>query len=295
MTDSVRLVAPAKINLYLAVGARRTDGYHDLVTVFQALDERASDVVTVARAEVLTVVCEPDIGVPVGENLATRAVRALAELLGREPGLEVRIEKRIPAAGGLGGASSDAAAAIRGACRLWGVDAGSPEVVAIARRLGADVVFFLVGGTALFTGRGDVLTERLPTPPLPIVLVNPGEPVPTPAAYAAFDRVLPQPAPPVEPMLTALRSGDVASLVGLLHNDLSGPACDIAPGTGDALRFLRGAPGVSAALVSGSGSTVFGVCEDETSAMQAVALASEAGWWSCATAAAAQGVVEIQG
>lgn len=295
MTDRIRVLAPAKINLYLAVGARRPDGYHDLATVFQALDERASDVVTVTVADTLTVACEPDIGVPAEENLVTRAVRALADHAGREPALGVHVLKAIPAAGGLGGASSDAAAALFGACRLWGIDSTSAEVIAIARSLGADVPFFMVGGTALYGGRGDVLSERLPTPALSLVLVNPGEPVPTPAAYAAFDRILPQPAPSVEGILTALKSGDVASLPGLLHNDLSDAASRVAPGTAEALRFLRGVPGVSGALVSGSGSTVFGVCVDEASAECAAALARDVGWWACVTATSAHGVREIYG
>ncbi|MGB4593625.1 MAG: 4-(cytidine 5'-diphospho)-2-C-methyl-D-erythritol kinase [Coriobacteriia bacterium] len=290
MTDRVTLLAPAKVNLYLAVGARRSDGYHDLVTVFQSLDERAADVVTVSLANELNVVCEPDIGVPSGENLASRAIRALAGVVGRTPAIDVCIEKRIPPAGGLGGASADAAAALVGACTLWGLDVATPEILDLARSLGADVPFFLVGGTALYGGRGDVLMKRLPFVRLPVVLINPGEPVSTPAAYAAFDRLLPQAAPPVERMVSALRAGDVPSIVGSLHNDLTDAACAVAPGTADALRFVRAIPGVSGALVSGSGSTVFAVCADDVTADSVAAQAGDAGWWTLATATGEYGI-----
>lgn len=295
VADRITLRAPAKVNLYLAVGPRRPDGYHDLTTVFQALDERASDTVTVSPAPSLQVVCEPDIGVPVLDNLAARAVTALADATGREPHLRLHIRKRIPAAGGLGGASSDAAAALLGACALWGVDPASSDVVAIARRLGADVVFFLTGGTALYAGRGDELVETLPTPSMSIVLVNPGEPVPTPAAYAEFDRLPVRSVPSAAPLLAALRSGDVPSVAGAMHNGLDEAACAIAPGSAAALRHLRSAPGVLGALVSGSGSTVFGVCADEAAATAVAAKARSVGWWACVTASADAGIVEIPG
>lgn len=294
MTDRVTLLAPAKVNLYLAVGARRSDGYHDLTTVFQSLDERAADVVTVSRADELSVVCEPDIGVPPGENLASRAIQALAVVAGLTPTLGVRIEKRIPAAGGLGGASADAAAALVGACTLWGLDVDAPEVLDVARELGSDVPFFLVGGAALYRGRGDVLVERLPFVRLPVVLINPGEPASTPAAYAAFDRLLPQAAPPVEPMLSALRAGDVPSIIRSLHNDLSDAACAVAPGTADVLRFVRAIPGVLGALVSGSGSTTFAMCDDDATARRVAALAGDAGWWSLATATGEFGITRLE-
>ncbi|MEN6429290.1 MAG: 4-(cytidine 5'-diphospho)-2-C-methyl-D-erythritol kinase, partial [Coriobacteriales bacterium] len=195
MPASLTLLAPAKINLYLAVGGRRSDGYHDVVTVLQSLDTRLSDVVTVTEAESFSVVCEPDIGLPVEDNIATRTISALAGFAGRTPDVAVRIEKQIPAAAGLGGASADAAAVLVGACRLWGIDANTPQVLGLAQSLGADVPFFISGGTAVYGGRGDVLLRRLTTPRFAVVLANADEPVPTPAAYAAFDR-LPHPQAP---------------------------------------------------------------------------------------------------
>ncbi|MDO8950282.1 MAG: 4-(cytidine 5'-diphospho)-2-C-methyl-D-erythritol kinase [Actinomycetota bacterium] len=291
LTDHVTLISPGKVNLFLEVGARRTDGYHDVATVLQALDERAADVVEMAPADALAVTCVPDIGVSAEDNLATRALVLLGEVAGRTPAFAVTLRKRLPAAAGLGGASSNAAAVLVGACRLWGLDPASGEVLGIARSLGADVPFFIEGGTALYTGRGDVLARRLPTNALSLVLINPGEPVSTAAAYAHFDRRLRGPARDVTTMLEALQSGDSSAVASALANNLGDVAVEIAPSVGEARSFLRQAPGVLGALVAGSGSTVFGICEDQTSAEDVAREAStREGWWSVATCASSTGV-----
>ncbi|PKQ37678.1 MAG: 4-(cytidine 5'-diphospho)-2-C-methyl-D-erythritol kinase [Actinobacteria bacterium HGW-Actinobacteria-1] len=293
--ERITLLAPAKVNLFLAVGDRRPDGYHDVVTILQALDERVADTVIIERADVLTVICEPSIGIPAEENLAFRALEGLGALVGREPAFSVTISKRVPAAGGLGGASADAAAALVGACRLWGLPADSPEVTALAASLGADVPFFIAGGTALYAGRGDMLVRRLDTPALDLVVVNPGVPVSTPAAYATFDRLLRPAVPTVDGMLRALASHDIGEISAQLFNNLAEAACDLAPEVAEALHFVSQSEGVLGAIVSGSGSSVFGVCEDAETAER---VAHDAGmhgdWWASATMARPGGSAEIE-
>ncbi|MDO9556654.1 MAG: hypothetical protein Q7J82_03630 [Coriobacteriia bacterium] len=274
------LVAPAKVNLYLAVGQRRPDGYHDLTTVFQALE--LADVVRVDPDDSFSVTYEPDLGIPRGEDLVSLVSMALAQRLGRELQGAFTVYKRIPAAGGLGGGSSDAAATIVALCAMWGVPAETPEVVDVARAVGADVAFFLVGGTALYTGRGDTLVRRLPDPGLDVVVINPGEPVPTAAAYAAFDRLLLPPAPPVEPLLGALASTGT-NIGGLLFDNLTEASTGMVPSVGGALAFLRSEPGVLGAEMAGSGSTVFALCPTPEVASSIAEKARDRGWWSAVT------------
>jgi len=293
-TDHVTLLSPAKVNLFLEIGGRREDGYHDLVTVFQALDERASDLVEIAVADTLSVICLPDIGVSMNDNIVTRALVRLGDVVGRKPEFAVTIRKHLPAAAGLGGASSNAAAALVGACILWGIEPASTDVLGVARELGADVPFFIEGGTALYGGRGDVLTKRLPTPALALVLVNPGEPVSTAIAYATFDRRLRSAPANPSALLHELAEGDVGGIARSLGNNLGEVAVEIAPSVGAALAFVQSAPGVLRAIVAGSGSTVFGICESEAAAGR---VASEAarreGWWAVAAGTSPFGVRRI--
>lgn len=277
---TVTLLAPAKVNLYLAVGPRRTDGYHGLVTVFQALD--LCDVIEYDPDASFRVTYEPDLGLAPGEDLVSVVSLALAERIGRDLRGAFTIHKHIPAAGGLGGGSSDAAAAIVALCATWGIQIDSPEVAGVARSVGADVAFFLEGGTALYTGRGDQLARRLPDPDMDIVVVNPGEPVPTGAAYAAFDRLLTVPPPAVEPVIEALIA-EPQRLGGLLFDSLTEASTGLVPVVGDALAFLRLQEGVAGAEMAGSGSTVFGLCADRETAVSVARQAHDAGWWAAAT------------
>ncbi|MDZ4654709.1 MAG: 4-diphosphocytidyl-2C-methyl-D-erythritol kinase [Coriobacteriia bacterium] len=278
--EALTLLAPAKVNLYLAVGPRRPDGYHDLATVFQALD--LADVVTFVPDAPFSVTYEPDLGIAHGEDLVSIVSAALAERLGRELRGAFTVYKRIPAAGGLGGGSSDAAAAIVALCAAWGASTESAEVVNVARAVGADVAFFLQGGTALYVGRGDVLARWLPDPGLDVVVVNPGEPVPTAAAYAAFDRLLPAPTPSIEPLLEALASGG-QGVGGLLFDSLTEASTGLVPAVGDALAFLRAESGMLGAEMAGSGSTVFALCSSAGVADSIAEKARGYGWWSLAT------------
>ncbi|MCX8006858.1 MAG: 4-(cytidine 5'-diphospho)-2-C-methyl-D-erythritol kinase [Coriobacteriia bacterium] len=290
MPSQVVLAAPAKVNLYLAVHERTSDGYHRLSTVFQALDDRLSDVVRLSPATGFSVSMSPDVGVPETENLAFRAAVSIAREAGVADGLEVFIEKRIPAGGGLGGASADAAAVLVGACALWGLDPSSEQVLGIARRLGADVAFFLAGGTALYGGRGDVRERDFPTPEIPLVVATAGEPVPTGAAYALLDRMPRPPAPRPERLFEALIAKDASGIGAALHNDLAPVAKALVPSVAEVESWLAHAEGVVGASVTGSGSCVFAVCVSEAAADAAAEAARDRGWWAQACSTSPHGV-----
>jgi 4-diphosphocytidyl-2-C-methyl-D-erythritol kinase len=292
-TERIVMLAPAKVNLYLEVGGIRPDGYHEVTTVLQALDDRVADTLVLERAAALNVVCEPDIGVPAESNLVTRAIRALAQAVGVKPRLSVVVTKHIPDGAGLGGGSSDAAAALVGACRLWGIDPAAPEVTEVARSLGADVPFFLSGGTALFVERGDVLQRRLPTPELHLVVVNPGVPTPTAEVYRAYDRRGHPQSPGVQAALDALAGGGVGFVAAGLFNGLTAAAQTVSPLTAHVLATLASADGVRGVLLSGSGSSAFGICDDAAGAERAAVMIVRQGCWARATASSDRGVRAI--
>jgi 4-diphosphocytidyl-2-C-methyl-D-erythritol kinase len=158
------------------------------------------------------------------------------------------------------------------------------------------VAFFLEGGAALYTGRGDVLARRLPSLEAPIVLVKPEEPVPTAAAYAAFDALAgagetAAGQPSAEPLIAALEAGDVRVAATLLHNAMTVSSATLVPAIGDALALVRGCPGVLGAAMAGSGSAVFGVCSSDATAEACADRARSTGFWAVATRAHSGGCV----
>lgn len=289
ISEALHITAPAKVNLFLSVGAVAPDGYHPVETVLHALE--LADTVTVAPATRFEFSCSHDLGLPHELNLAHRAAMAMGARFGCEPHVAIAVEKRIPAGSGLGGASADAAAVIAGLVTLWGLDPLDPGVAEVARSLGADVPFFLVGGAARFTGRGDVLEHVLPAIHAPVVLVRPAEPVPTAEAYAAFDRGEPSPQPSPDAMDAALRSGDATAVAGRLFNAMTPSSSGLVPAIGSALGLVRARKGVIAAEMSGSGSAVFGICDGYGSALECAAYAREAGLWAVATRFSPHGCV----
>lgn len=275
---SMTLVAPAKLNLYLGVGAIRPDGYHAVTTVLVALD--IGDKVTVAPAEDLSLVCDPPVGVPVHDNLAWRAATAMAEAFEREPSFAIRIEKRIPAGAGLGGGSADAAAVIAAMAAAWEIDRDDPRIEQVARSIGADVAFPLRGGCAVYAGRGDMLRRRLPVPPACFAIAAPAVPVSTAAAYQAFD-AMSQPGSPGPRVVTdAVCFRDIPALGAALYNNMTRPSCGLVPEVGDALAFMQATSGCCGATIAGSGSAAFGVFTDEEDASAAARAAHDCGWWS---------------
>lgn len=167
---SIAIQAPAKLNLGLEVIGRREDGFHEIATVLLAID--LYDTLTLGLADGLEV-AGADLALAGGENLALSALRALRDETGYDGGARLELVKRIPVASGLGGASSDAAAALRGGCALWGLDVGEDALHAIAARLGSDIPFFLHGECAVGRGRGDELTTLPPPGDVWFVVVVP--------------------------------------------------------------------------------------------------------------------------
>jgi 4-diphosphocytidyl-2-C-methyl-D-erythritol kinase len=289
---SITVRAPAKINLYLAVGARRDDGYHDVTTVLQSLE--LHDTVRIAPAAALSLTCDAQLGIPAEENLAYRAAVAFEAAFGIPASVAIALEKRIPPGAGLGGGSADAAAVLAGLAHLGGVPADSAELATVARALGADVPYFFTGGAALFEGRGDRFVRRLPFVPMPVVLIQPAGRVVTVAAYAAFDHEQSRPTTPgVRHLADAVRAADIPEVARQLFNNMTAPSSGLVAGIADALAWVHEAPGVLGAAMAGSGSSVFGICSDVTRAQAAADAARARGWWAHATRTTPDGVVVL--
>ncbi len=296
---SVTVRVPAKINLQLAVGPLRPDGYHGLVTVFHAVS--LFDDVTVATAETDTIAVTGEGAglVPEdGDNLALRAVRSLRQALARRGtgapgapspadaladvgGVAVTIAKRIPVAGGMAGGSADAAAALVACNELWGTGLSQQELCAIAGEVGSDAAFPVLGGTAVGRGRGEQLAPALASPvDFHWVLAFADGHLSTPAVFRALDKQragqeVPEPELSNE-LMTALRTGHIEDLGAALTNDLQEPAVALFP----ALRKTLDAgleAGAAGALVSGSGPTCYFLARDAAHAADLAASISGAG------------------
>lgn len=256
---SVTVRVPAKVNVQLAVGGARPDGFHDLANVFLAVG--LYDEVTATTADELRVTCAgPGANqVPLDRtNLAARAALALAERHGLDAAVHLHIAKDIPVAGGMAGGSADAAGALVACDALWGLDTPRDELLSICAELGSDVPFSLVGGAALGTGRGERLTPLDVGGAFHWVFAVADGGLSTPAVYREFDRLtegteVPEPVASQE-LLDALAKGDATALAGALANDLQPAALSLFPSLADTLAAGRAA-GALAALVSGSGPT----------------------------------------
>ena len=272
-----RIRAHAKINLSLRVGALQADGFHPLQTVFQSLALHDTLEMT-PRPGPFELTCG-DPGVPVDDrNLVTRAARELWSALGRagEPrGVAVHLSKHIPMQAGLGGGSSDAASALTALARLWRFRGSAADLADIASRLGSDVPYFLVGGTALGLSRGEDLYPLEDLPPWSVVLALPGFGVATADAYRWFDTD--------GPLAAGARQGAGAAIAAwpgrrlALVNDLEGPVTRRHPDIGAAGRALESA-GADAALMTGSGSAVFGLFSKARAAGLGARAVAEAGF-----------------
>ncbi|WP_329251359.1 4-(cytidine 5'-diphospho)-2-C-methyl-D-erythritol kinase [Streptomyces sp. NBC_01478] len=267
---SVTVRVPAKVNVQLAVGAARADGFHDLANVFLAVG--LYDEVTVTPADELRVTCTgPDADqVPLDRtNLAARAAVALAERYGRSPAVHIHIAKDIPVAGGMAGGSADGAGALVACDALWGTGASRAELLDICAELGSDVPFSLVGGAALGIGRGEKLTVLEAGGTFHWVFAMAERGLSTPAVFREFDRLgegtdIPEPIAS-RPLLDALAKGDPDALAAAVSNDLQPAALSLFPELADTLAAGRTA-GALAALVSGSGPTTAFLVRDAGSA-----------------------------
>ncbi|KQS68946.1 4-diphosphocytidyl-2C-methyl-D-erythritol kinase [Modestobacter sp. Leaf380] len=280
---SVAAHAPAKVNVHLAVGPLRADGFHELTTVYLAVS--LLDTVTVRPGEglSLTVAGEgaADGAVPTdARNLVWRAALLLAAHAGVPADAAMHVDKTIPAAAGLAGGSADAAAALVALDALWGTRATRGDLSELAAELGSDVPFSLHGGVALGTGRGELLSPVLARRRTDWVLGIAGEGLSTPTVYRELDRLREEGRVPAESaagtpdaVLTALRSGPADALAAELANDLQAPAVGLRPELRRGLRAVTDA-GALAGLVSGSGPTVAGLVADEDAAAQVAATLS---------------------
>ncbi|MFE0192927.1 4-(cytidine 5'-diphospho)-2-C-methyl-D-erythritol kinase [Streptomyces sp. NPDC059008] len=272
MTQSVTVRVPAKVNVQLAVGAARPDGFHDLANVFLAVG--LYDEVTATPADTLRITAEGhDVDqIPLDRtNLAARAAELLAARHGIEPNVHLHITKDIPVAGGMAGGSADAAGALLACDALWSTGATRAELLEICAELGSDVPFSLVGGAALGQGRGELLTPLTVGGTFHWVFAVADGGLSTPAVYREFDRLtadtdVPEPEAAPE-LLAALESGDATALAAALTNDLQPAALSLRPDLTATLEAGTAA-GALAALVSGSGPTTAFLAKDVESAQQ---------------------------
>ncbi|GII52892.1 4-diphosphocytidyl-2-C-methyl-D-erythritol kinase [Planotetraspora thailandica] len=294
---SVTVRVPAKVNLQLAVGPVRDDGYHDLVNVFHAVSLFDEVTACEAAGPELTVRVEGESAgdVPTGpDNLAVRAAQALAERSGRSGGAELVIRKAIPVAGGMAGGSADAAGALVACNELWRLGLSFAELMEIGAGIGSDVPFALFGGTAVGTGRGERLTAVPASGTFHWVFALADGGLSTPAVYAECDRLRATgEAAPAElalsaPLAAALRDGDAKALGLALVNDLQPAALSLRPSLSRTLDAGRGA-GALGAIVSGSGPTCAFLAESAAHAAEVAAAVETAG--VCRSAVTASGPV----
>jgi 4-diphosphocytidyl-2-C-methyl-D-erythritol kinase len=276
----IRVSAPAKINLYLHVVGRREDGYHELDSLVAFAD--IADIVTARPAAGLSLAIDGPFAAALAggaaDNLVLRAASLLAARFGVTAGAALRLTKNLPVASGIGGGSSDAAAALRALQSLWNIAASPDEFAALAARLGADVPVCLLARTAWLGGIGEVLAAAPDLPPVAIVLVNPGIALSTPSVFNARSGAFSAPGRFAEEI------PDAAALAAALRprrNDLAAPAIGLVPAIGEVLARLGACDGALLARMSGSGATCFGLFADDAAARAAAArLAGERpGWW----------------
>ncbi|MBB1511849.1 4-(cytidine 5'-diphospho)-2-C-methyl-D-erythritol kinase [Tessaracoccus sp. MC1627] len=256
---AVRVRVPAKVNLALRVGGTDAQGYHELGTVFQAVSLGDEVVAEAAPAGEFRLAFQGEGAafLPIDDtNLAMRSAKLLAEHFGRhDVGVSLLVRKRIPVAGGMAGGSADAAAVLVACNALWALGATREDLHDLAAQIGSDVPFLLLGGTAIGTGRGEILTPVMSSGTLHWTLALSHTGLSTPAVFKEFDRMCsPQDTSIPVALLEALRAGDAPGVGAALINDLERPAISLQPTLARTLEIGLGA-GALGAIVSGSGPT----------------------------------------
>ena len=272
----MKLEAHAKINLWLSVGPRRPDGYHEIVSVMQSVS--LADELVVEEADALTLDVEPAGAAPEdASNLVAKAATAMLSTVGAGRGAALRLRKRIPVAAGLAGGSADAAAALVGLNELWRAGLSRKALERIGARVGADVPFCIRGGTAAARGIGEILSPLVVGAPMWWVLASDGTQLQTARVYAAADEagvgILEDP----HDLADALARGDVDAIGASLRNDLGPAALTLAPGIAAVADALRDA-GAVAVVLSGSGPTWCALARDEEHASGIAADVRGASW-----------------
>jgi 4-diphosphocytidyl-2-C-methyl-D-erythritol kinase len=265
----------AKINLALAVLGKRPDGFHEIRTVFQSID--LHDRIEIRASSRLDLDCADLAGVPVESNLVWKAAQALSGLVPSRPGAHITLRKRIPAGAGLGGGSSNAAATLLGLVRFWGVKLAPGDLQTLAAGLGSDVPFFLGGGTALGAGRGDEISTLPDLPPTNVAVVFPGIHVSTSEAYGSLRLSLTSQdgVSKMQRFCGGLRSEP--DCLPRIFNDFEASILPAYPVIAEAKEFLT-SRGATAAMLSGSGSSVFGFFLNEESTLAVSRAARPEAW-----------------
>jgi 4-diphosphocytidyl-2-C-methyl-D-erythritol kinase len=282
--ETVREFAPAKINLFLHVGDKRPDGFHDLesLVVFahvgDVLEFVPADQLSLSLAGPFAKGLEAD-----SDNLVLRAARALAAHAKSPGGAAITLTKNLPVASGMGGGSADAAAALRGLVKLWKLNPLPSDLRVIAEELGSDVPVCIESKSAWMEGRGERVAPAQRLPGMAMVLVNPGVAVPTAVVFRGLKSR--HGTGTVDHSSRMAKPGELIAFLKSTANDLEASARAIAPAIGDVLGELSRMPGIELWRMSGSGATCFGLFEDDGSAqMAAIALAhSHPQWWVQAT------------
>lgn len=292
MKNVTKIISPAKVNLVLAVGEKQENGFHEVQTIMHSLalhdtlsmrrfdDEGSGDGLQVMLKCESSFTIDPLL-IKAEENIAYKAVVELAKALGRtqDETIEMILNKVIPAEAGLGGGSSNAAAALVGAATLWGVGVEDERVQEVASHLGADVSFFLKGGCARLSGKGDVFEAQLEPRSGFVLLVRPDAGVSTGKAYAAFDE---DPFLPSSEYLSSIAALDAAADVPL-YNNLEKAACSVTPVVAQVLEWGRAAAGEENVVLCGSGSAVCCIFDSYQAACEASVEARKHEWWTRVT------------
>lgn len=303
MKNVTKIISPAKVNLVLAVGEKQESGFHEVQTIMHSL--ALHDTLSMRRfddegsGEGLQVMlkCESSFTIDpllikAEDNIAYKAVVELAKALGRtqDETIEMVLNKVIPAEAGLGGGSSNAAAALVGAATLWGVGVEDERVQEVASCLGADVSFFLKGGCARLSGKGDVFEAQLEPRSGFVLLVRPDAGVSTGKAYAAFDE---DPVLPGSGYLSSIAALDAAADV-LLYNNLEKAACSVTPVVAEVLEWGRATAGEENVVLCGSGSAVCCIFDSYQAACEASVEARKHEWWTRVTSFSPLGAAIVE-
>ncbi len=286
MGDAKLIVkSPAKVNLHLEITGRRDDGYHLLRMINCELD--LYDELEIAGQDAgVSLTCDQP-GLPVDSgNLIVRAAQALQTETGCDKGASIHLAKKIPVSAGLGGGSSNAAAALKGLCKLWDLDVGENKLAEIGLSLGADIPYFLRGGPALVEGIGEKITPYTIDAKAEIALINPGFPVSTKAVYEAYDLTLTRNS--MHTMFQRLIS-TLDDFSRVLLNDLEPVVSEKHPEI-SAMKAVLNKHGAIGSLMSGSGPTVFGIFRDADAINGVIADCAMRGWRAFATRLVANAV-----
>ena len=265
---TLRIRAHAKINLFLNVVGKREDGYHNLETVFQSIDLHDEIILRERDKKGVVIQCNhPDVPSD-SSNLAYAAAQAISNSVGGMRGLEIRIEKRIPVAAGLGGGSANAAAVLHGINELFSLEITQSTLMRIGTELGADVPFCLIGGTAFGTGIGDILTPLSPLTDVSLILINPGISVSTADIFRNLHIPLTKQAKESIIIRNCVEKRDTVGIGKNLYNFLEIPVFSKYPELSEIKSHLSMQVGTLGSLMSGSGATIFALMQDTHSAQR---------------------------